>query len=702
MKRNNYIDLLKAISVLFVLLYHLGLCDAGFLAVCAFFTISGYLFSNTINNPIFDIKTYYKKRLKMLYIPLVIVVLMTVFFFRYVFNIPWVTIKQETQSTLLGYHNFFQIESNSNYFLRADASPFTNMWYISILIQIEFLLPLINHFIKKTKYKRVFLYLATIISIIIFITYDIVYGIEVSYYHTLSRIFSFFIGCISYYLNIYSFNKKYPIILLSIIIASFIIGKNIQNYYVPLMIIDSLLCGLFIILSKNIDIKENKYIKYICDISYPIYLLQYPIIYIFNELSTLNKYFNYLIETIIIILLSILINYIKDINKNSILRKKFITAIISLTTILGLIGYLTCPNYIKEMEELEKELAISEKELLEKQNEYLEKLKSQKKDLENNLGSIDNAIENIDETVRNTQLAFIGDSVMLGGSYHMDDYFNNYYCDAKGSRGGYLGSDVLKEMLEKGVVQDYLIIHLGTNWGLYLDEVEEINAMLDNQKVFWLTVTNGWRKNENPMLKEYCDTHENNYLLDWYSYSINKKEYYTPDGVHLSTEGRKAYDQFIFDGIKPIIKEDLENKKLQLEQSYQEEIKNKISLYGNDILLSIYDSFDSSYIFNLDSNHSFETLYNQIKTDKENNTLSNTVLIVLDKSIRLKENQLNELNELLNEVNYHILGYGIKETQTQINLSNIFTKSQVALDGIHLNDEGKQLLIETIKGVTSK
>ena len=41
-KYYKYIDVLRVIACLFVLLYHLGLSKGGYLAVCTFFVMSGY------------------------------------------------------------------------------------------------------------------------------------------------------------------------------------------------------------------------------------------------------------------------------------------------------------------------------------------------------------------------------------------------------------------------------------------------------------------------------------------------------------------------------------------------------------------------------------------------------------------------------------------------------------------------------------
>ena len=120
----NKIDILKVISCIAILLYHLGLLKGGYLAVCTFFVISGFL--NTIsafNKKDFKIKDYYLNRIKKLYIPLLIVVGITISITSLIKDINWINLKPETMSVLFGYNNFWQLHANLDYFTRHISSP---------------------------------------------------------------------------------------------------------------------------------------------------------------------------------------------------------------------------------------------------------------------------------------------------------------------------------------------------------------------------------------------------------------------------------------------------------------------------------------------------------------------------------------------------------------------------------------------------
>lgn len=691
MKRNNLLDLFRVILTIFVLLYHLGLCKAGFLAVCGFFVISGYLLARKIDEYNFSIKEYYLNRLKTLYLPLILVTFSTVFVFKYIIDIPWVTIKKETLSVVLNYNNFFQISANNNYFIRSDASPFTHMWYISLLIQIEFIIPLITTLLKEKKIKtnKNILFLLTLISIACFVLIDKKYGMAVSYYNTLSRLFSFLIGYSIYYFDLMSFSIKPVLITLCFTIGVFFVGDLSQTYYVILMIMVSVLSAIYILLSNYVDFKEIKIIKKISAISYYVYLVQYPVIYIIDTISNFNNLERVIVETTLIVVLSIVYNFALS-KKDNQYKKPVLVAVLTISFI-GACAFLTGENQYKQMQELERQLEINQGILAEKQKEYFDSISEKQKIAVDNISQINDALANIDETTKNSPILFIGDSIMLGGSFNLDEYFNNYYCDAKGSRNGFLAYDTLSELLNQGIDSEYIVIHLGTNSGLELEEVEKINTLITDQKILWLTVTNGWRKSENPMLEEYCNKNKNHYLADWYNYSLGHKEYFGADGLHLSENGRQVYDQFIFDNLKEIIKKELQNKKEELINGNSN--NNGVSFYGNDILINLYNQFNKDYRFYINSNYNYKSLYKQLEEDKDNLCLSKTIFILLDNSVTISNEEIDEIYKLLNNNEVYIYAYN----QNVNDLSVILNDSCYLSDDIHLNRKGNKIILKEIE-----
>ena len=190
------IDLIRLFSCIAVLLYHLNILNGGYLAVCIFFVISGYLSCVSLfkKNKI-SLKDYYKNRLIKLYLPLLVVVFASISIISLFPSINWFNLKNETTSVLLSYNNFWQLSANLDYFQRHTSSPFMHFWYISILFQFDLVFPFIYMFIRKIESKTN-KYFVCALSIIVSIASTIYFyivslngNVMFTYYNTFSRIF---------------------------------------------------------------------------------------------------------------------------------------------------------------------------------------------------------------------------------------------------------------------------------------------------------------------------------------------------------------------------------------------------------------------------------------------------------------------------------------------------------------------------------
>ena len=59
-----------------------------------------------------------------------------------------------------------------------------------------------------------------------------------------------------------------------------------------------------------------------------------------------------------------------------------------------------------------------------------------------------------------------------------------------------------------------------------------------------------WESVVNNKLKETASKFSNITLVDWNSASAGKKEYFEPDGVHLTKAGEDAYTSLVVQSIK--------------------------------------------------------------------------------------------------------------------------------------------------------
>ena len=194
------LDLVRLVSCILVFLYHLNIIKGGFFAVCTFFVLSGYLSSISLfKKDKVSLKDYYYKKFVHLYIPLLIVTLLSLAVIYFIKDIIWITLKPETISVLGGYNNFWQIGANLDYFARHADSPFMHFWYIAILLQFDLIYPFIFMLFKYigkkiNKHFSVILLSIITIGLIVFHFYMSVHESTMFvYYNTFTRIYSLFI-----------------------------------------------------------------------------------------------------------------------------------------------------------------------------------------------------------------------------------------------------------------------------------------------------------------------------------------------------------------------------------------------------------------------------------------------------------------------------------------------------------------------------
>lgn len=326
-KHIKRLDWIRVISCIMVFLYHLNILKGGFLAVCTFFVLSGYLScASALKNEKFSIKTYYKKRFIKLYVPLIIIVAFTVLIIKCIKGINWLNLKPETLSVLFGYNNFWQLNANLDYFTRHVNSPFMHLWYIAILIQFDLVFPILFTLFKKidiTLKMNVSVFvviLASLVSTIVFFYMSKTQNIMTVYYNTFARCFSIIYGVLLALL-LHKYNIKLSQVLIKnnkiifmvysllLILLGIFISSETSNYAIY-MIIASIISVRLIRYSYFEKSKLNnnfldKTVSFIAKFSYEIYLVQYPVIFLVQ-----NKLKNSFARCLVIIIVALIISYL--------------------------------------------------------------------------------------------------------------------------------------------------------------------------------------------------------------------------------------------------------------------------------------------------------------------------------------------------------------------------------------------------------
>ena len=566
MKNKSYnlnIALLRCIFCIAVLLYHTNILKGGYLAVCSFFALTGYFSVISIYKNK-SIVSYYIKRVKKIYLPLLIVVALSIISIN-LLHINKFNFKPEITSVLLGYNNYFQINANMDYFAKNINSPFIHLWYIAILMQLELVFPIIFTLLKKIEAKVskylpfIIMFILSIISTLYFYKIYKDGNITITYYDTFARAFSYILGSslAIYHVTIgkiLPLRFKKPLLItiffayLIALITMFITIPSTSKYFAISMIISTLITLRLIeygvvLFKKNVNI-SNKVIKFISDISYEVYLVQYPVIYLFS----LTK-LPHILTIPLIIAITLIISYIIHLTFKK--RKILLKIVFILLTIYAGYIYITMKDNTKEINDLKDTLETNQELMKKKQEEYKKKAQ-EKQEKEEEIKQEKKKVVNEEEImnyVTNLKVVGIGDSIMLNTVDTFYEVFPNGYFDALKNRTICAGYDVLKGIQDSGITWDVLVFNLGTNGEPNRRCKDNLRELAGGKDIFWLTTTNPDVPETNPDLINYANEFENIHILDWPTEANNHPEYLYSDNTHLRPEATRPYVEFVKNGI---------------------------------------------------------------------------------------------------------------------------------------------------------
>lgn len=728
------LDLIRFISCIAVLLYHLNILKGGYLAVCIFFVLTGYLsFKSSFSKEKFSILKYYSNRIKKIYLPLLIVVFLTIFATTLIPNHFWLNLKPETTSVLLGYNNFWQIGANLDYFARHANSPFIHFWYIGILLQFELFFPFIYLLLKKLK-EKVNKLVPLIISIILSLGFGIYFyinsldaNIMSVYYNTFSRIFSIFfgitLGLIDCYYGFITPKKVKPslskfifylYILITIILFIFV-DSNSSFFSLSMILISIISCRLIVYgtIDDNSKISIfDKIIKSLSSVSYEVYLVQYPVIYVFQDIAMNN-----ILKIILIILIVFGISYLLKFSFN-LKQKSFkfirVTILISIILIssLGFYHYIVTKDHTKEMKELEKQLAENERIVEEKQAEYEKVFKENQDNWEKLLNDLEKGEDELEKVVSNLSVVGIGDSIMLGAVNNLYKQFPNGYFDAKTSRTAWVANGIIKNLKNRKKLGEPIIINLGANGDCSDENKVKIINSIGNRKIFWINVTNDKSVNVNKKLNNLAKKYPNLYIVDWYSISKGHPEYFVADRIHLTETGKKAYTKAIYNKIYDVYLKEYLAKKQEIINNHELESKNKLSFYGNSVLLNAFNYLKNDFSndnFVIDAEFDYIKLKNTLTNEINENKLTKKTVFVFDDTLKLTKTNYQELIDLCNNYELYILTLSEKVynivnelNKENVKIINFYQEIQennhyLMVDRVHLSNDGNSALNEYLK-----
>ena len=595
-KRSIGIDIIKAISLISVIIYHLYEYKGTYIGVVLFFVISGYLITEVLYERDDSYFKFIKRRYIKIFPPLIAVLTLSYLAFYYFYGFINIKLIFNSLSSLFGLSNIYQIYSGMSYFERSgDLFPLLHTWSLSIEIQFYVIFPFLIYLFKKMKLNVKFI--AAIIIILSLISGSIMiykeymnYDISAIYYGTDTRIFSILIGSAFYFLFK---NKKlnpkranilsYVFLGIIVVITLSVDYSSKSNYYGFLYLI-SILGGFITVTSLKtgfLDFKGPiaKPLSKLGEHSYVYYLWQYPImIYSLEYFKWSDIDYNYtvILQIIILIILSeISYKFLIESRQGSIiLRRIFLVIYVAILVFLPISTESNSEEVQNKANEIDNNLGtnnfnntahdntkkeykidnmdyIAEKLLKEialfkeQQDKKIEKKVDETVEKEEDKDKVDNSIEAEDYT-------FIGDSVMKMGEPYIKEIFKDANIDAKVSRQFTDLPKVLEALKDSKKLKNIVVIHLGTNGVINKESFESSMKLLEGKTVYLMNtvVPKPCEKSVNKSLEEWSADYSNITIIDWHKYAKGEKKLFYKDATHPKPEGAKKYAEFILESIK--------------------------------------------------------------------------------------------------------------------------------------------------------
>ena len=570
---NRYIhsvDGLRAVAVIAVLLYHLGIdwIPGGFLGVDLFFVISGYVITGLILDSIarsgtLDLRAFYLSRIRRLVPALIAMVIFTTLFIgvyapdtvrRFIADIPYV---------LTGSMNWALVSRQQDYFEAIGRPPLLqHTWSLAVEAQFYLIWPLVLLFILRYFGKKNIPFAALAIALasgVALFAYSIRIDTQESaishvYFGTDTHSIGLFLGsALAVSWQPQNLSKEITkraqdfvdfigvIGLLGLLSTFLFINESDPTLYRIAFPLSALFgCATLISVvhpaSRFAPILSTRPLIWIGERSYGIYLWHWIVFQLTRPSIDLvgDDWALYALRILIVFALAdISLRYIEIPVRRGYFElwfrgMKYRTRAVrlrqQLSTFAAILVTIAATSLvsINAMERADQ-IAANEK-----------------------LAAENNATEDDSQVITDTEtpgLWVTGDSVILGIRNVLAQFERIELINA---RVGRQISELIQvtKTDQQFVGQSPVVLNLGNNNRLVEADVISLMEIVKSQPriiVVNTAVPRSWKDSNNQIIADVVNRYPNTTIVDWASISANHPEYFATDGVHLNPPGVNAY-----------------------------------------------------------------------------------------------------------------------------------------------------------------
>ena len=564
------IDGLRAIAVIAVMLYHLGVSwiPGGFLGVDLFFVISGYVITRLLLDSIqerggLDLRDFYLARIRRLLPPLVFMIVTTSIFVG--LWAPDTTKKFLTDApfSLTGAMNWWLVFNHQDYFEASGRPPLLqHTWSLAVEAQFYLLWPLILLIVLKYLGKKLIPAAALIIAAtsgvaLMFVSFqlDAANSSKVShvYFGTDTHSIGLFLGAalavswIPQNFNLQVTRRAQDFIdgigvfgFIGILATFLLIDETKPTLYkiaFPLagLFGTAILISIVHPASRFAPLLRNKTLLWIGERSYAIYLWHWVIFQVSRPQVDLDGEDWALFTLRILVVLAL-----ADIS----LR------LVELPIRSGAVAYwfkgmrYRTPE-VRKRQKVLVAISISTTILLSSLVSAYALLDTADKNR-----AVKVAIEEASQPVK-TEISAIGktgiwvtgDSVILGIRHEIEARNPIALINARVGRQ----ATELLEVIQKdssAAIGSPIVFNLGNNNALTREQVVAIFEAIKTAPIRIVVntaVPRPWKETNNALIDEVASAYPNTHVIRWDQISMGHPEYFAPDGIHLVPAGVRAY-----------------------------------------------------------------------------------------------------------------------------------------------------------------